>query len=244
MKFRSKIILIVLSILSLGYFGTSLINKNYQQVINLVVSHNDDQSKITNINRGFLRFVIYDEKSFSDVSSNSVNVDSVIKWLDFYKNDFLSDCDDTDINKKLIDSLTQRKFCLLKQFGEISSKHINVNKLYTTDTTLKAFRFIGKSKVSYNIDPKKLKHDITIFDHNRNAQLNDIIFENFRINYLISLEVHKYVDTIKHNMSKGGDNIINEVSHSINRFIIYIVVILFIILLLISSLIKKIKEGQ
>lgn len=232
-------ILIVLAILSIGYFGVLMIKNNYQETVDLSVNSNNDQSKLTNINRNFLRFILVDEKTFSDVASGNITIDSATNQLEYYKDMFLEDCEDSLIDKGAIDTIFNQKIELLSKFNQVSNTHIRVGNLYVADTSMKALRFIGKSKVSYKIDPSDVKHKIHEFDHNKNNESNKIILDNFHLNFLISQEVYKYSDKIKAKMCDNRTHLINSIDKTLNRFIFLIILSIGLIVLVVKILVKR-----
>lgn len=249
--FKIEITAIIIIIMSLGYFGIHYLRNNYNNTINIVDINNGEQVKANEVNRTLFKFMMIDEKSFSDVMSNKPNINSNLDSLDMYKNVFLSKCDSNIINSRLIDSLILEKKKLLYQYKKVNSEIIKVGNAIVIDTTTnvritKHLLVFKKTKVikelEYKVDPVKLNYEILKFNQSRNKRLNNILIKNTEINILLKEEAYKCLDKINSDVSNNRSQFVKDVKYNMINFIKWAFILLVLTGIFIRILIYDINK--
>lgn len=249
--FKIEITAIIIIIISLGYFGIHYLRNNYNNTINIVDINNGEQVKANEVNRTLFKFMMIDEKSFSDVMSNKPNINSNLDSLDMYKSVFLSKCDSNIINSRLIDSLILEKKKLLYQYKKVNSEIIKVGKAIVIDTITnvritKYLLVFKKTKVikelEYKVDPVKLNYEILKFNQSRNKRLNNILIKNTEINILLKEEAYKCLDKINSDVSDNRSQFVKDVKYNMINFIKWAFILLVLTGIFIRILIYDINK--
>lgn len=227
--FKIEIISMILIISFSGYFGSRYLYNNYKQTLILMSENSKKQSKILNINKNVNKFFIYDEEYLINIISDKQKE----SYLKYYKDEFIVYCDPNKIDKKLIDSLVEKKEEILNKYKNSSTK-IKINKSYIKDTSYLKSRSIFKNnkyKISNKIDPIKLGNEIEKFNIERNINLKNIILSNVKINLLIKDEVYRYINYMYTDIESNRKILINKIGENLQKFIISmsILILMFII---------------
>lgn len=246
--FKIEIGSILFLIILVCFFGIQHLYKTHEKTVILTSMTAKEQHNLNRLNQNLFKLFAEDERVFSKALSNE-DIDSSFNNLILQKEVVLSLCDSTELNKQLIDSLFQEKEFLVRRYQEINHDKIEVRKLYVKDTTLQYVKVNSiiprkklETKVSYKIDPTKLKKELGRFNNDRNSEINHIITKNAHMNVVIKDEVYNYIDKITNDMYEHHEVIQSEIRNTIKRFMICCVVILGLIIICLRVLIYDLNK--